>query len=97
MRKHHLPRFCKFQFILLLGLALFVLNSAKAQQTGTISGKIIDDNGKGLPGVMVKVVQLNKPTMTNDAGVYIFQVPQGLHHNGFTYFLFVWYKNSCIG
>jgi len=45
-----------------------------AQETSTITGKIVDDNTQGLPGANVVVKGTTNGTVTDDAGNYTLQV-----------------------
>lgn len=42
------------------------------QQTGRISGKILDDRGEPLPGANIRILVLNKATQSNVDGTYSF-------------------------
>src|SRR5690606_7282222 len=50
---------------------------ARVQQSGTISGTITSSNGTTLSGATVRVVELNRSTMTNADGRFTLEVPTG--------------------
>lgn len=71
MKLFYMMRYCLF-FILTLGVM-----SVQAQ-TGTVSGKVVDETGFGLPGASVLVKGLAKSSMTDGSGNYkIAGVPAG--------------------
>jgi len=51
----------------LLLLFLFAAVTVQAQ-TGTLSGKVLDETGQGLPGASVQIKSLNKSTSTDPDG-----------------------------
>jgi len=69
---HTRSRICQSAFLLLLLCAFgFVGSSAWAQQTGTITGQVIDaENDETLPGANVVVVETNQGAATNADGQY---------------------------
>jgi hypothetical protein len=58
-------------------LCLFLANSAFAQQTGSIAGKVVDSQGAVLPGVTVEARSpvLPGPRTTVSAGDGSYQLP----------------------
>src|SRR5205823_7112006 len=65
-------------------LALFIAPALFAQTTGSLSGKITDNNGAALPGVTVEVrspsLQGSRLAITDSAGMYHFPVlPPGTY------------------
>jgi len=62
--------------LLLLSCLFAMIPSAFAQKR-TISGKITDATGKGMPFVNVAVKGTNIGTTSNDQGVYSIDVPSG--------------------
>lgn len=49
----------------------------KKPQPGRITGKVIDDKGEYLPGANIKIIELNKTTISSVDGSYQFSVPSG--------------------
>ncbi|MES2277084.1 MAG: TonB-dependent receptor [Bacteroidota bacterium] len=58
----------------------------------TITGKVTDETGGGLPGVSIKLKGTNAATVTDVNGVYSLRVPDGNVQNGVLVFSFVGYK-----
>lgn len=55
-------------FLLLVLISAF--NSLVFAQTGTLSGKVTDDQGKAIAGATVTLKEMNRSTMTDDNGLY---------------------------
>lgn len=53
------------------------LSTLKAQTTSTVSGKVTDENGKGLPGVTVTASGSNSNAVTAQDGSYKITLPAG--------------------
>ncbi|MEH6406242.1 MAG: TonB-dependent receptor [Leeuwenhoekiella sp.] len=65
------------RYILLL-LTFAISNFLFAQQTGTISGKITDDNNSPIPFANIYLVTLKKGTAANEDGEFVLRnIPQG--------------------
>ena len=62
----------KLAFLLLFSV-LFI--TGLYAQT-TVTGKVVDENGDGIPGVIVKVVDLSAATITDFNGIYSINVPE---------------------
>lgn len=54
-----------------------VIKQTQAQQSGRISGKIVDDKGQTLPGAFIKIIELNKTVSSSVDGTYSFNVQPG--------------------
>lgn len=54
-------------------------SAPQSQQSGRISGKIIDDKGEPLPGANIKVVQAGQSAQSSTNGNYILNVPAGAY------------------
>ncbi|RZK92869.1 MAG: TonB-dependent receptor [Pedobacter sp.] len=50
------------------------------QETGTISGKIVDEKGETLPGASVLIKELNKVAQSNPDGTFNVAVPVGTYN-----------------
>ena len=59
-----------FTLVSFLGLAL-PLSSALAQQTGTVSGRVVDEQGNPVSGVSVFIPEIGRGTQTSTNGVYV--------------------------
>ncbi len=59
----------------IFSLLLFTLTLAAQTGRKSISGKVIDDGGKPLPGVSVSLKGGNTATATNDGGTFTISVP----------------------
>lgn len=56
------------------------VSDALAQQTGTISGRVTDEQGNAIPGAEVVIEAIRKGALTNASGNYIVaDVPAGTH------------------
>jgi len=67
-------RFLLFLFLITTGLPL----SAAAQSTGSVVGRVTDEQGTPLPGVLVRVNGLTHRATTNEAGQFMLAgVPAG--------------------
>ncbi|WP_245681304.1 SusC/RagA family TonB-linked outer membrane protein [Arcticibacter eurypsychrophilus] len=51
----------------------------RAQANGTLSGKVLDDNGEALPGASVRIIELNKSFTTDKNGSYSISVAPGTY------------------
>ena len=72
--------------LLLLICCASFFRIANAQSTYTISGSITDsDNGEGLIGATVKIVEENKGSVTNVYGFYSLSLPEGKYTLQFSY------------
>lgn len=60
----------------------------KKQRPGKITGKVTDDKGGNLPGVGIKVLELNRSFTTDSAGNYSISVPAGKYTLEITYISF---------
>lgn len=58
------------------------------QQTGRISGKILDDRGEPLPGASVKVLQTNQSARSSVDGSYYFDIVSGSYTMEVSYISF---------
>ena len=56
----------------LLTCFLFFLSFNSFAQSGNITGKVIDKDGKPLAGATIKIKGTNRTTTTNDQGNYTF-------------------------
>ncbi|WP_316734931.1 TonB-dependent receptor [Pedobacter aquatilis] len=54
----------------LLLISFLILSIALKAQTGTLSGKIFDEQGKPLAGATISIKEINRSTMTDDDGRY---------------------------
>lgn len=79
MQKKYFISFSGYRLIVFALLMLGMWIDAKAQQNGTVSGKISDENGGALTGASVKVVQLNRVVTTDVSGNYKVQLPVGTY------------------
>lgn len=62
------------------------MSEAVAPPTRTLSGKVVDENGKPLANANVVLLALNFQTVTNDKGEFRFEdVPEGVHSLKITY------------
>nr|WP_226905024.1 TonB-dependent receptor [Pedobacter schmidteae] len=52
--------------------AIVIANAPVLQQSGRISGKVVDNSGDPLPGASIKILQLNKTMQSNVDGTYNF-------------------------
>jgi hypothetical protein len=74
---------------LLFVFTLVSLNSFSQKNTGTIKGKILDEEENPLTGVSINILGREKGTTSNDSGHFIIQVPSGrpfalvFSHTGF--------------
>src|SRR2546425_519847 len=64
-----------FMFVAALSLALFAVSAmaqTDIQTKGSISGRVVDTNGAGIPGATVKVTgpEADRSVTTNDDGLY---------------------------
>jgi TonB-linked SusC/RagA family outer membrane protein len=74
-----MKRVC-FLFVLLLTISLNVFaqeESKEAPQTHTVSGKVLDEYGKGMPGVTVSVKGARETAVTDVNGDFMFEAPDG--------------------
>jgi TonB-linked SusC/RagA family outer membrane protein len=74
-----MKRVC-FLFVLLLtiGFTAFAQEEEKeTPQTHTVSGKVLDEYGKGMPGVAVSVKGCHETAVTDVNGDFMFEVPDG--------------------
>ncbi len=62
-----------FVLLLTIGLQAF----AQETQTHTVSGKVLDEHGKGLPGVTVAAKGSRETVVTDVNGDFMFEVPDG--------------------
>ncbi|WP_244214301.1 SusC/RagA family TonB-linked outer membrane protein [Pedobacter jejuensis] len=53
---------------------------AKNQETGTISGKIVDEKGESLPGASILIKELNKVVQSNPDGSFSITAPAGTYN-----------------
>lgn len=63
-------------FMALMLTAFFSIN-VNAQQSGFVSGSVVDGNGRGLTGVNVSVLGSPGGTATGDDGAFLYEVPAG--------------------
>lgn len=63
------------KYLLVFFPLLVLLNTAYAQQIAYISGRITNDNGKGIEGVTVAIVGTSIGTSTDKKGKYELEVP----------------------
>ena len=56
------------------------LQLQEKQETGTISGKIVDEKGETLPGASVLIKELNKVVQSNPDGTFNVTVPAGTYN-----------------
>ncbi|WP_293301975.1 SusC/RagA family TonB-linked outer membrane protein [Pedobacter sp. UBA4863] len=96
MQKKCLIGFSRYGVFFLFLLTLGALVEVKAQQNGTVSGKISDVNGIALTGASVKVVQLNRVVTTDVSGNYRVQVPAGVYTLEVSFISFVKQKKEQI-
>lgn len=72
--------------VLLCSIFLFYSLQGLAQNaSSTVSGKVTDDNGKGMAGVTVTVSGTSASAVTAEDGIYKIQVPAGKNVLVFTY------------
>lgn len=64
-------------------------------QANTVSGKVTDENGVGMPGVNVLLQGTSYGTTTDAEGVYRLSIP-GEHASGVLVFSFIGYANQEI-
>ncbi|MEW6319455.1 MAG: TonB-dependent receptor [Acidobacteriota bacterium] len=65
---------------ILLAIMLFSASTARAQSTGQVAGRVVDQTGAALPGVAIELIADNRglTATTDDAGRYRFDaVPAG--------------------
>ena len=55
-------------------------SAKKNQQSGTISGKVVDEKGEPLPGASIVVKELNKIVQSNPDGTFKVDVPAGIYN-----------------
>ena len=55
------------------------------QNTGTISGKIVDEKGEPLPGASIKILELNTGVQSNPDGTYRINVAPGIYTLGVSF------------
>jgi len=56
------------------------LSSALAQQTGTVSGRVVDNDGSPVAGVQVFITELGRGTESRGDGTYVLGgIPSGTH------------------
>lgn len=67
----------KFYSFLISSLFLISAYNAFSQQTGKITGTIVDEKGEPLPGATIKIVELNKFSQSNVNGVFTTTTPVG--------------------
>jgi TonB-dependent starch-binding outer membrane protein SusC len=73
-------------FLLFIFSCVFCLPSLKAQNTSfSISGKVTDDNGKGMPSVTVSIKGSKTSTFTDSDGSYTITAPSSKSVLLFTY------------
>ncbi|WP_308850901.1 SusC/RagA family TonB-linked outer membrane protein [Pedobacter sp.] len=53
--------------------------SSHAQKTGTIKGKVIDNEGQPIPGASIKITPGNRNIASNNAGEYNAVLPEGTY------------------
>jgi len=58
--------------LFLMFCLLFLPNNGFAQNTNTVSGKVLDDSGVTVPGANVSLKETGKSTVTNENGEYSF-------------------------
>ena len=63
------------KLLLLMGVVLFISAQLLAQDTRTISGKVTDDGGKGLPAASVTIKGTQLGTTTDAGGNFTLTVP----------------------
>ncbi len=84
---------CKmFLLLAVCGLCL-VIQKTSAQTERTVTGKVTDENGSGLPGVSVTITGTAKGTATDSSGFYTATVPD---KNSTLLFTFLNYSNKEI-
>ncbi|MCZ4224935.1 SusC/RagA family TonB-linked outer membrane protein [Pedobacter rhodius] len=52
----------------------------KNQESGTISGKVVDEKGESLPGASIVIKELNKIVQSNPDGTFKVSVPAGTYN-----------------
>jgi TonB-dependent starch-binding outer membrane protein SusC len=62
--------------------------AADVRQSVVVKGKVTDDTGQGLPGVVVKLKGTNTAATTNEQGLYSIDIPDA---NGILVFSFIGY------
>ena len=60
---------------LLLGVLFILISSSVIAQERTVSGKVIDPDGKPVPGVSVRIKNSTVSTLTNSEGVFSIKAP----------------------
>lgn len=65
------------KILLLLALFLTITVQAVMAQSQTVKGRVVDENGEGVPGASVKVKGTTAGTMTDIDGNYEIQLPEG--------------------
>jgi len=58
-------------------IAIVDLREEKSQQTGKLSGVVVDEHGQTLPGVSLKIMPLNRVLQTNADGQYLLSLNPG--------------------
>jgi hypothetical protein len=58
-------------------LAALLALQVQAQETGTVSGMVVDDNEKPIELVTVRMIEINGGTVTDSKGNYMLKVPAG--------------------
>ncbi len=86
-----------FRMRLLVGTLLLLSGiHVKAQQNGSISGKVTDATGGVLTGASVKVLQLNRIVTTDATGSYRLQLPAGNYTVEVSYISFLKQKKENV-
>jgi iron complex outermembrane receptor protein len=60
-----------------LALILYIFNANAQENRAIISGKIIDSNGFGIPGVQIILEGTNQETITDESGHYLLKAEPG--------------------
>lgn len=67
----------KMKYLLLFVLCLIQTSIFAQKKTGTISGKVVDENDKPLQEVSITILGRERGTVTNDSGKFSIQVASG--------------------
>lgn len=63
--------------LLALFLSIGIQQSAMAQTNVTVTGKVLDDQGEGIPGVSVQIKGTNSGAITDVDGNFLLKLPEG--------------------